>query len=167
MGRSAKIQLHLPVLFRSFDPLFGHELFDARFDVFGAPGHVLGGAVSEEAFGKFIPAIRFAAFLHFRQPADVHSRRAELGDLVLLVLPGLSLLLAFHQFLFEIIGVVAWVGFDAVCNGVQLEDGCHCVVQKSPVMRNDQGRALEAVHPALQPLEHLDIEMIGGLIEQE
>ena len=111
MRRRAEIQFHLPVLFRLFDPFLSQNFFDAGFDVLGASSHVLGGAVAEEAFGKLVAAICLAAFFHLGQPTDMSCGRAELGDLILLVLIGLGLFLAFGQFLFEIIGVIARIGF--------------------------------------------------------
>ena len=112
MDRRAEIQFHLPVLFWLFDPFFGEKLFNARFDMLCASCHVLGGAVAKEAFGELVAAIRFAAFFHLRQPTDMSCGGMELGDLILLILIGLSLFLAFGQFLFEIISVIACIGFE-------------------------------------------------------
>ena len=72
----AKVQFHLPVLPGFFEPVLAQKLFDACFDMLGASGHIFGGAVAEETLGKFIAAIRFAAFFHFREPADMSRSRA-------------------------------------------------------------------------------------------
>ena len=125
--------------------------------MFGAPGHVFGGAVAEEAFGKFVAAIGFAAFFHLRQPTDVSRGRAQLRDLILLILIGLGLLLALGEFLFKIIGVVARIGFDAVRIRIKFENGCDRVIQKGAVVRDDQCCALESV--LSQSSSHSSISM--------
>ena len=40
-------------------------------------------------------------------------------------------------------------------------------VQKGPVVADDQRRTWVAGHEALQPLDHHDIEVVGGLVEQQ
>src|SRR6266508_1962402 len=92
---------------------------------------------------------------------------AELGDLTLLVLISLGLFLALGQFLFEIIRVVASVGFDAMSRWIQFKNGFDRIIEKRAVVRDNQCRALKAIQPIFEPSEHFDIEVVGGLVQQE
>ena len=71
--------------------LFGQDLFDTLFDLFGTSCNILGGAVAEESNRETVSIgwIGFTAFFHPGQAADVRSGCPQLGQLVLLVLVGL------------------------------------------------------------------------------
>ena len=92
---------------------------------------------------------------------------AQLRDLILLVLIRLGLFLAFGQFLFEIITIVAGIGLNGMRRWIEFQNRCDCVIKKGAIVGDDQCRTLEAVQPVFEPFEHFDVEMIGGFIEQQ
>ena len=50
---------------------------------------------------------------------------------------------------------------------VEVEDASDGVIQKGPVVRDDQGRAGEIAEPVFQPFEHANVKVVGGFVEQE
>ena len=74
---------------------------------------------------------------------------------------------AFGQLVFDVIGVIAGVGFHAMAGGIELQDGCDGVIEEGTVMRDDQGSPAEAIQPVFQPFEHGNVEMVGGFIQQQ
>jgi hypothetical protein len=110
----AEIEFEFPCTVRLFDFFFGEQVVNAGFDVLGTSCHSFGGAVAEESFGELVAAIGFAAFFHDRQTADVFCGAAQLGEFILLVLIGLCLFVEFEQFLFEVVAVIAVIGFDGM-----------------------------------------------------
>jgi len=85
-GRT-EIQFHLPVLNRLLFAILFKSFLNAFFNPQGAAGGVR-GAVSEEAFGKFIVGVALAAFLELRDPPEMPGgvvEFAEFDDLVVVL----------------------------------------------------------------------------------
>ena len=49
---------------------------------------------------------------------------------------------------------------------IQMHHNFHDVVEKIPVVRNEQQRARVAFQPVFKPHDGIEIEVVGGLIEQ-
>ncbi len=95
---------------------------------------------------------------------DILPHPADFG---LLVVIGLQLMFLLGQFLFDVVAVIARVEAQSVRGRVEFENGRDGVVEKGAVMRDNQGRAVEAPEPVFQPFEHGDVEVIGGFVEQQ
>ena len=50
---------------------------------------------------------------------------------------------------------------------LELHDASHDRIEKAAVVRDDDGRSAEVAKPGLQPFHTGDIEIIGGLVEQQ
>ena len=67
--------------------------------------------------------------------------------------------------LFQVVVVVAAVGEDAVL--VHLQDAVADVVQEVAVVGHHQQGHTAALQVVLQPLDHVDVEVVGGLVQDE
>ena len=77
---------------------------------------------------------------------------------------GILCLNAFGSFL-QVVIIVAVVGEDAVL--VHLEDAVADVVQEIAVMGHHQQGHTATLQVVLQPLDHVDVEVVGRLVENE
>ncbi len=92
-------------------------------------------------------------------------RLGELGDLGLLLLILLEPLLIAALPLHHIEAVVAGVELRLAL--VQGDDPVHAAVQEIAVMGDGEHRAPEAGHIVLQPLHRMEIQVVGGLVQQQ
>ena len=67
--------------------------------------------------------------------------------------------------LFEIIGVVALIGEERL--GVELDDEIADAVEEIAVVRHHEQRLVATGEKAFKPLDHFEVEVIGGLVEDE
>ncbi len=86
-------------------------------------------------------------------------------DLIFLIAVCSHLFLTLHQMHRHICGEVAFIRTDCVGLLIQIENLAYCLVEKSPVVGDDQNTTFEHVEPTLKPFKHLDIQMIGRLVE--
>ena len=89
----------------------------------------------------------------------------QFGYFILLLLVSLQFLLQAGGFLGQIIGVVAFVVLDLVA-----ADFIHLrgdFVQEVSVMGNDQKRTVVTDQIIFQPSQRIDVQMVGGLIQNE
>src|SRR6185436_19214764 len=129
----AKIEFHLPARNRFFLAIFVPCFLDALFDAQGAPGGMC-SAVTEEAFGKFVVIVCFAAFLELGDSAKMPGSIMQLAEFADLVVVLIVLFLVFLFFDVEIFCVIARVGLGRLSLWVELENGCDRVIQKRAVV---------------------------------
>ena len=84
------------------------------------------------------------------------------GDLLLLILILPQLGLTPLLFLLRVLAVASFISFQPV--DFHFENPVHNLIQKIPVMGNQQNRTLVSLQILFQPLEGSDIQMVGGLV---
>ena len=115
------------------------------------------------AFQRLDPALRLLGLGRLGLEAVDEAR--ELGDLFLLALEG-RLLLALPLGAHELErAVVAAVARERLLVEVQRDAGGG--VEKLAVVADHQQRAFEALEPAFEPDEGVQVQVVGGLVEQQ
>ena len=129
------------------------------------PGGPVGGADALDAFFHGLgPPVGLVHSLEGPH-AEIFRRLFQLGDLGLLLLVLLQTLLIPPLLLLHIEGVVA--GVELRLAVVDLRHPFDHLVQKPAVVGDGQHRALEVLQVALQPLGGVQVQVVGGLVQQE
>ena len=105
--------------------------------------------------------------MHLLRAPLVHERGSggELGDLGLLLFVLAQLLLIAPLFFHSVEGVIA--GVEHRPAPVDLNDALHHTVQKVTVVGDGKDGALKGIQILLQPLCGAEVQMVGGLIQQQ
>ena len=160
-GRLRELQLHPPRWFGLLHALIALDVtLQFALARFGFLRHLLGVAAN-----RGLP--RFSGELHTHR---VHRRAVDVApnsaNLFLLIAPLRALLLLLPLPHLDIGAVIASVFGDGVRLRIEIENARDGVIQKGAVVGDDQRRARIGAQPRFEPLQRLDVEMVGRLVEQ-
>ena len=105
--------------------------------------------------------------MRFCPAAHGCSRLAQTFNLNLLVGISLPLFFSLAFFLDNIAAVIAGIGFQGMRQRVDLQNTGRYLIQEGAIMRDQQNSVWVCCQPVLQPLKHLDVEMVGRLIQYQ
>ena len=117
--------------------------------------------VAHHAFQTFASTARLGGVLAVYKAVDVIFL---LFDVFLLGFVLRQAALVAFLALLQIGGVVATIFLDG---GGHFPNEMSGLVQKIAIMRDDNCRAIPAAQPGFQPFHRLDVEMVGGLIQEQ
>ncbi len=163
-GRDREAQL--PLLERLVDHLQSVErlLSDAHL------GCLLLGPVEEEVALRLVVVLRVLRQLlgaHRRPPPLGLRPSLEVGALVAVLLERLSGVAARDLARVEVSEPASVVERCRMRLLVELEHRRHRPLQEGAVVRDDDEPGVERRHPALNPVETVEVEVVGGLVEQK
>ncbi len=143
-------------------------------------GHHLAGTVARVDLKADLPGLVDARLagepqgLQSPHPAFVAAAPGlhAFADPDFFLLPELVELAVVDRLDFELFGL-----FGLICGEIalifaqlatiELDDAVGDVVQKAPIVGDEQQRALEVVEQAFQPFDRREVEMVGGLVQQQ
>ena len=99
-----------------------------------------------------------------RQPPDLGFHA---GDPLLLVFISRPPLPLFSVFGLPVAAIVAGVDSNLMGEGIKFQDSLHRAVEKRAVVGHDKDGAVVAGQKTFQPLQRLDVQVIGRLVEEE
>ncbi len=155
-----ELELHLPGAPRPVDPLLRvEEPLEAALLDHGPAGDALGDLARGKVDGPQLDRLGVALL-------GVEGA-LQVGDEVLLILVGGPVPGPLPLLNLDIIRVVAGIGGHGAAEGVHVQNGARCAVQKGSVVGHDQHRAIEPLQEALQPFQGRDIQVVCRFVEEE